>query len=72
MPKDVDIHTLGCGYNPEYIRREADEGDKEKDGLVTSLVLGSAKWSYQIWFLRNSDKNKRDTNAALPIKTLQS
>lgn len=52
-----DLNTLGYGDNPEYIRREANEGGKEKDGFVSGLgVLGSTKWSYQKWSLWSSEK----------------
>jgi hypothetical protein len=41
-----DLNTLGLGANPQYIRTEVIEDEKEKKGFIAGLgVVGSNKWS---------------------------
>jgi hypothetical protein len=52
LMQSEDLNNLGLGAIPEYVRTDANEGNKEKGGFVSGLVvLGSTKWSYQKWSL---------------------
>mmetsp|Transcript_28069 Transcript_28069/g.26932 ORF Transcript_28069/g.26932 Transcript_28069/m.26932 type:complete len:143 (+) Transcript_28069:136-564(+) len=60
LMQSEDLNNLGLGAIPEYVRTDANEGNKEKGGFVSGLgVLGSTKWSYQKWSLWSDEGKKK-------------